>query len=121
LLRRPTARLVGLLTGVLVGLLAVLLAAPVTTSGASPGTPDWWEPVDRPSPDSEINVVGEPFRGTTDGEIRGFLEGHNHVFPNEGFGGRMICGRVFHPEGVEQALKDCPEHYPNGAAAIFEN
>jgi microsomal dipeptidase-like Zn-dependent dipeptidase len=85
-------------------------------------TSSWWDPPNRPSPDSQINVTGAPFTGTdADGDVRGFLEAHNHVFANEGFGGRMICGKVFDAAGIQQALMDCPEHYPHGIGAIFEH
>ena len=39
---------------------------------------------------------------------------------NEGFGGRLICGKPFSEAGVADALKDCPEHYPDGSLAIFD-
>lgn len=104
--------------------LFVGLTLVITSAGSgSAGPSSWWEPTQRPTPDSQINVTGEPFQGTdANGDVRGFLEAHNHVFSNEGFGGRMICGLVFDPEhGIEGALKDCPEHYPNGIGAIFEH
>ncbi|MFF3821531.1 galactose-binding domain-containing protein [Streptomyces bluensis] len=89
-------------------------------SSAAAGT-DWWTPGARPSPDSGINVTGEPFKGTNSaGEVRGFVDAHNHIMANEAFGGRLICGRPFSEEGVADALKDCPEHYPDGSLAIFD-
>lgn len=117
---RPTRSRVLLVLAVVV----LALGIPLAAGGAASADGDrWWEPVDRPVPDSQINVVGEPLSGTdAQGDVRGFLEAHNHVFSNEGFGGRMICGKVFDPDGdIEEALKDCPEHYPNGIGAIFEH
>ncbi|UYM03419.1 discoidin domain-containing protein [Solicola gregarius] len=101
--------------------LAVMAA--LTGGTASAGAKDkWWVPDDRPTPDSRINVSGEPFRGTDkNGDVRGFIDAHNHVMSNEGFGGRLVCGKPFDEGGVEEALKDCPEHYPNGIGAWFEN
>lgn len=108
----------------LVALIAIMMAGlgAVAAGSSAAAGPNWWEPVNRPTPDSQINVTGEPMSGlTATGEIRGILEAHNHVFSNEGFGGRMICGKVFDTAGIAEALKDCPEHYPNGAGALFEN
>ncbi|GLZ32285.1 hypothetical protein Lesp02_44730 [Lentzea sp. NBRC 105346] len=101
-------------------LTAVLALAALTPAASGAATP-WWEPVARPAPDSEINVTGEPFRGTDGhGRVRGFVDAHNHLMTYEGFGGRLICGKTFSTQGVADALKDCPEHYPNGLGAIFE-
>lgn len=100
--------------------LAVLVGTNLATSGAS-ASRSWWEPVDRPSPDSDVNVAGAPFTGTNaKGEVRGFADLHNHLMTNEGFGGRIICGKPYSEAGVADALKDCPEHYPNGLGALFE-
>jgi microsomal dipeptidase-like Zn-dependent dipeptidase len=113
-MRRTRAVLITFITA------AALLLAGAGSGAAGPGS--WWEPTDRPASDSEINVSGEPFKGTdANGDVRGFLEAHNHVFSNEGFGGKMICGKVFDPAGIAEALQDCPEHYPNGEGAIFEH
>ncbi|MEO6088035.1 MAG: hypothetical protein ABIQ18_33480 [Umezawaea sp.] len=102
---------------VLTALLAAVALTPTATGAPSP----WWEPVARPAPDSEINVTGEPFHGTdSQGRVRGLVDAHNHLMTNEGFGGRLICGKPFSTQGVADALKDCPEHYPNGIGAIFE-
>lgn len=72
-------------------------------------------------PDAQINVTGAPFTGTDSaGEVNGFIDAHNHLFSNEAFGGRLICGKVFSESGVADALKDCPEHYPDGTLALFD-
>ncbi|WP_354644352.1 discoidin domain-containing protein [Kitasatospora camelliae] len=111
----------------LISLLALLLAAAATVLGGLPGSSaraadGWWNPGARPSPDSQINVTGPPMSGTdARGEVRGFVDAHNHLMSNEGFGGRIICGATFSEKGVADALKDCPEHYPDGALALFEN
>ncbi|MBT2545874.1 discoidin domain-containing protein [Streptomyces sp. ISL-44] len=101
-------------------LLAVvaMVLGPAASSSADPG---WWNPVARPAPDSEINVTGEPFKGTdAQGRVRGFVDAHDHLMSNEGFGGRLICGKPFSEQGIADALKDCPEHYPDGSLAIFD-
>ncbi|UPK75555.1 dipeptidase [Nocardioidaceae bacterium SCSIO 66511] len=114
--------------GVLAALLALVVTVAASGGGASAGGADpaakdkWWVPTDRPEPDSRINVTGEPFRGTDKhGDVRGFIDAHNHVMSNEAFGGRLVCGKPFDEAGIEEALEDCPEHYPNGLGAWFEN
>ncbi|WP_327347241.1 discoidin domain-containing protein [Streptomyces europaeiscabiei] len=93
----------------------------LSPSSSSAATGDWWLPTSRPSPDSQINVTGEPFKGTNSaGDVRGFVDAHNHLFSNEAFGGRLICGKVFSSSGIADALKDCPEHYPDGSLALFD-
>ena len=110
--RKPLAVL-----SLLLAMMAVLLAP--TPGSAADGA--WWNPVARPAPDSEIDVVGEPFKGTdAKGEVRGFVDAHNHIMSNEAFGGRLICGKAFSEGGVADALKDCPEHYPDGSLAVFD-
>ncbi|MGW2993544.1 galactose-binding domain-containing protein, partial [Streptomyces sp. NPDC001193] len=107
-------------------LLALLLAMAAMALGPAPGAAadgdaGWWNPTARPAPDSQINVTGEPFKGTdAQGRVRGFVDAHDHIMSNEGFGGRLICGKAFSDLGVADALKDCPEHYPDGSLAIFD-
>ncbi|WP_405498405.1 hypothetical protein [Streptomyces sp. NBC_00096] len=116
--RRALGRSRLLLSGVFLAVLALLLGPGV--AGASAGAV-WWEPAARPAPDSQINVTGEPFTGTdAQGRVRGYVDGHVHLMSNEGFGGRLVCGKVFSPAGAADALKDCPEHYPNGVLALFD-
>ncbi|WP_240981940.1 MULTISPECIES: discoidin domain-containing protein [unclassified Streptomyces] len=107
------------------GLVSLFLALAAVLFGAAPvpaAGPSWWEPAARPAPDSQINATGAPFTGTdAQGRVRGFVDAHNHVMSNEGFGGRLICGKPFSTAGAADALKDCPEHYPDGSGALFEN
>ncbi|MFC9677510.1 MULTISPECIES: discoidin domain-containing protein [unclassified Streptomyces] len=101
---------------------ALLLALGVGSPPAVGADTPWWEPTARPAADSQINVTGEPFHGTdSQGRVRGFIDAHNHLMSNEGFGGRIICGKPFSEAGIADALKDCPEHYPDGSLALFEN
>ncbi|MFD5650903.1 discoidin domain-containing protein [Streptomyces sp. NPDC127039] len=103
-------------------LVAALLLAGLGAGGAGAAERPWWEPVDRPAPDSQINVSGEPFTGTdANGDVRGFVDTHNHLMTNEAFGGKLVCGKPFSEGGIADALKDCPEHYPDGAGALLEN
>ncbi|MFC9623790.1 discoidin domain-containing protein [Streptomyces sp. NPDC056930] len=118
---QPPRRRLGSLT--VVSLLLTVMAlvlGPMPSSAAEPD-PGWWTPTARPTPDAQIDVTGEPFKGTdAQGRVRGFVDAHDHIMSNEGFGGRLICGKPFSEQGVADALKDCPEHYPDGSLAIFD-
>jgi microsomal dipeptidase-like Zn-dependent dipeptidase len=72
-------------------------------------------------PEAETNVIGVPSRATPFGEVRGMLDAHMHMMAFEFLGGRVHCGRPWHPFGVTSALVDCPDHEPNGVGAIGEN
>ena len=75
-----------------------------------------------PFPEAELNLVGEPQQGKTPyGETRGLVDAHMHMMAFEAFGGGLHCGRPWSPLGIEVALTDCPDHYPNGSAALVEN
>ncbi|GAA1413319.1 hypothetical protein GCM10009639_66310 [Kitasatospora putterlickiae] len=116
--RLPHARLrLATLLAALLALVAAALAAPARGAGGA----NWWDPVARPAPDAAIGVTGEPFTGTdAQGRVRGFVDAHDHILANEAFGGRLICGEAFSEAGVADALKDCPEHYPDGSLAVFD-
>jgi microsomal dipeptidase-like Zn-dependent dipeptidase len=73
-------------------------------------------------PEIEVNAVGEPLEGATPyAEARGLVDAHAHMMAFEAFGGGLHCGLPWHPLGVTQALVDCPDHEPNGEAAVVEN
>ncbi|MGX1544095.1 galactose-binding domain-containing protein [Streptomyces adustus] len=104
-----------------VSLLFLVLVMALGPTPSSAAGSDWWIPSARPAPDSQIGVTGEPFKGVdAQGEVRGFVDAHDHLMANEGFGGRLICGKPFSEAGIADALKDCPEHYPDGSLAIFD-
>ncbi|MDM4719310.1 discoidin domain-containing protein [Micromonospora sp. WMMA1363] len=102
----------------------VITAATLLLGTSAPGSADesgWWVPTARPAPDSSIDVIGAPFTGTdAEGQVRGFVDAHNHLMSNEAFGGRLLCGKPFSEHGIADALKDCPEHYPDGSLALFD-
>lgn len=105
---------------VVVSVLALLVTAPGIGSVGADDAP-WWLPENRPAVDSQINVTGEPFRGTdSNGDVRGFVDAHNHLMTNEGFGGRMICGKPFSQNGIADALQDCSEHSPHGWFSLVD-
>ncbi|MEU2156199.1 discoidin domain-containing protein [Streptomyces sp. NPDC019396] len=105
----------------ILSLLLTVMAMVFGTAPASSAQSGWWDPTARPAPDSRINVTGEPFKGTdAQGRVRGFVDAHDHLMSNEAFGGRLICGETFSTQGIADALKDCPEHYPDGSLAIFD-
>ncbi|MFF0745515.1 discoidin domain-containing protein [Streptomyces sp. NPDC004111] len=104
-----------------VSLLIAVMALVLGAIPSSAAESDWWTPTARPTPDAQVNVTGEPFKGTdAQGRVKGFVDAHDHIMANEGFGGRLICGKPFSEQGVADALKDCPEHYPDGSLAIFD-
>ncbi|MBE1530715.1 amidohydrolase family protein [Actinomadura algeriensis] len=94
---RPLRRLTTALT--VAALLAALLAAwPTPSANAAPAAP--------PAPR---------------GEVRGYVDLHSHLMSYEAFGGSLLCGKPFDPDGIGAALSDCPDHGANGAFAWFEN
>lgn len=116
---QPSYRKIRSLT--VVSLLLAVMALALGPMPSSAAEPNWWDPTARPSPDARIGVTGEPFKGTdAQGRVRGFVDAHDHIMSNEGFGGRLICGKPFSEQGVADALKDCPEHYPDGTGAVFD-
>ncbi|MEV6978360.1 discoidin domain-containing protein [Kitasatospora sp. NPDC093806] len=117
--RTPHAR--PRLITLLLALLALACGALTAPGAGAADGPAWWDPVQRPVPDARIGVSGEPFKGTdAQGRVRGFVDAHDHLMAAEAFGGRLICGKAFSEAGVEDALKDCPEHYPDGALDVFD-
>jgi hypothetical protein len=73
-------------------------------------------------PEVELNATGTPAGGDAPyAEATGLADMHNHVSAFEFLGGRAHCGRPWSPYGAPDALVDCPDHYPNGSAAILEN
>jgi microsomal dipeptidase-like Zn-dependent dipeptidase len=73
-------------------------------------------------PEIGLNATGTPWAGETPyAEVRGTIDGHNHVTAYEFLGGDAHCGEPWSRYGVAAALVDCPDHQPNGAAAVLEN
>ncbi len=73
-------------------------------------------------PEVQVNVTGTPLKGATPtSPVRGFIDDHIHLGAFDFLGGRFHCGRPWSPYGVTVALTDCPDHFPNGAGAVFEN
>jgi hypothetical protein len=73
-------------------------------------------------PEIELNVSGAPFKGAgPTAPVRGFIDDHIHLGAFEFLSGNFHCGRPWSPYGVTVALRDCADHYPNGAGALVEN
>lgn len=73
-------------------------------------------------PEIGTNATGTPWTGSSPyAEVKGTIDGHNHVTAYEFLGGDAHCGEPWSRYGVTVALVDCPDHYPNGAAAVLEN
>jgi microsomal dipeptidase-like Zn-dependent dipeptidase len=103
-MRRPGKRA---LRGALLTLAACALIAP-----AAPAE----------TPEIGLNAEGAPWRGASPyAEVEGTVDGHNHVTAYEFLGGDAHCGEPFHHHGPAAALVDCPDHHPNGSAAVLEN
>ncbi|MGH1564053.1 discoidin domain-containing protein [Mumia sp. DW29H23] len=104
------------MAGTAVGAAFALALGLVGTSASAQG--GWWEPTDPPAVESEVNVTGEPFRGTAaNGDVRGYVDAHTHMFSDEGFGGHAVCGATFSEQGIADALKDCDGH----GVSLLEN
>ena len=74
------------------------------------------------TPEIELNASGTPWRGPSPyAEVQGTIDGHNHVTAYEFLGGDAHCGEPWNPAGPAAALVDCPDHYPDGTAAVLEN
>ncbi len=73
------------------------------------------------APEAELNITGEPFTGTVNGEVRGLADLHSHLTAYEFIGGDIHCGQPWSPYGITAALVDCPDHEPNGLGAWWEN
>jgi hypothetical protein len=74
-------------------------------------------------PESGTGVTGPIRRGATPYEqTKGYEDAHLHTMAFEFLGGRVICGRVWHPYGINDALQDCPDHkVANGQGAVLED
>ena len=73
-------------------------------------------------PEVQVNASGGPTTGSpVYGEVSGLLEGHMHGMAFEFLGGDAHCGRPWHRFGAPYALRDCPDHEPNGCGAALEN
>lgn len=73
-------------------------------------------------PEISLNATGEPAGGSTPfTQTTGMADMHNHVSAYEFLGGRAHCGEPWNAYGVQYALTDCSDHYPNGQGAILEN
>lgn len=93
----------------------VLLLATGSTATAESG---WWVPISTPSPESEVNAIGEPHRGTdANGDVVGYIDAHTHMFMDLGMGGNAVCGSTWSEQGIADALKDCDRH----RVSILEN
>jgi hypothetical protein len=73
------------------------------------------------APEAELNITGQPFTGTVNGEVRGLADLHGHLTAYEFIGGDIHCGEPWSPYGITNALVDCPDHEPNGLGAWWEN
>jgi hypothetical protein len=73
-------------------------------------------------PEVNVNVSGPVARGGSPlDEVRGYVDAHLHAMAFEFIGGRIRCGRPWHPYGVTHALRGCKEHeLAGGRLAVAE-
>jgi hypothetical protein len=73
--------------------------------------------------ESGLGVSGPVSTGETPyGVTQGYLDAHMHLMSQEFLGGRVMCGRVWHPYGITKALVDCPDHQQaGGRGAVLED
>jgi hypothetical protein len=72
-------------------------------------------------PEVDVNIGGPIAKGASPyEEVEGYLDAHVHMMAFEFIGGRVRCGRPWHPYGVAHALVDCPDHEPGGHGAVLE-
>ncbi len=74
-------------------------------------------------PEVRTSVRGRPHRGETPfAEVRGYVDAHTHGMAFEFLGGKVHCGRPWHPYGVAHALQDCEDHTATaGKGAALES
>lgn len=73
-------------------------------------------------PEIGTQVTGpQPHGSNTYQEVSGYVDAHLHGMAFEFLGGKVRCGRPWHPYGVVYALVDCPDHGPGGHGAALES
>jgi hypothetical protein len=74
-------------------------------------------------PESEVGVSGPVRKGSTPyGLAQGYVDAHMHLMSQEFLGGRVMCGRTWHPYGVTAATTDCLDHQEaDGRGAVLED
>jgi hypothetical protein len=73
--------------------------------------------------ETALGVSGPVVTGATPyGVTQGYLDAHMHLMSQEFLGGRVMCGRTWHPYGITKALVDCPDHQQaGGRGAVLED
>ena len=73
-------------------------------------------------PEAATQVSGPVAEASTPYEqTKGYLDAHLHLMSFEFLGGKVICGRPWHPYGIKPALTDCPDHGPGGYGSALED
>lgn len=67
-----------------------------------------------------VPLGGDYWQGTQpkEGEVWGVADLHAHFFNYLGFGGRVLHGAPWAPNGIRQALRSCRSNHGEGARGI---
>jgi microsomal dipeptidase-like Zn-dependent dipeptidase len=73
-------------------------------------------------PEAPTTISGPVLTGATPyAQTRGYVDAHLHMMAFEFLGGKVRCGRPWHPYGITYALVDCPDHGPGGRGSALED
>lgn len=73
-------------------------------------------------PQAPVSISGPVATGATPyAQTKGYVDAHLHMMAFEFIGGRVRCGRPWHPYGISYALVDCPDHGPGGYGSVLED
>jgi hypothetical protein len=73
-------------------------------------------------PTAANTVRGPIAKGATSfSQTKGYYDAHLHLMAFEFIGGKIRCGRPWHPYGISYAMVDCADHGPGGYGSVAED